>query len=90
MLQSIKLYLIFIRYLQDQLIIFMALAEGKSKILTGPISLHTSTVIHYSEIMAGVKFKITKVTPNNDEAGEEGSEKNIIECEGIGFKVTEL
>nr|CAG8437083.1 2110_t:CDS:10 [Entrophospora candida] len=78
-------------YLQDQLIIFMALAEGKSKILTGPISLHTSTVMHYSEIMVGVKFKITRVTSNNDEAGEEeGSEKNIIECEGIGFKVTEL
>ncbi|KAJ3117505.1 hypothetical protein HK098_006242 [Nowakowskiella sp. JEL0407] len=32
-------------YLQDQLIIFMALAEGESSIRTGPISLHTTTAI---------------------------------------------
>ena len=31
-------------YMQDQLIIFSALAKGKSIIMTGPISLHTRCV----------------------------------------------
>uniref|UniRef100_A0A8C4QCW3 RNA 3'-terminal phosphate cyclase n=1 Tax=Eptatretus burgeri TaxID=7764 RepID=A0A8C4QCW3_EPTBU len=36
-------------YLQDQLIIFMALAQGVSRVLTGPITLHTQTAIHFAE-----------------------------------------
>ena len=67
----------------------MALAEGKSRILTGPVSLHTHTTIYYSEVMIGVKFKITKVKPNHNEDKGEENEMNIIECEGIGFKVSE-
>lgn len=41
-------------YLADQLIIFMALANGVSKIRTGPLSLHTTTSIHFSALMTGV------------------------------------
>ncbi|RUS17947.1 RNA 3'-terminal phosphate cyclase domain-containing protein, partial [Endogone sp. FLAS-F59071] len=36
-------------YLQDQIIIFMALAEGKSRVVTGPLTLHTHTAIHVAQ-----------------------------------------
>ncbi|XP_038525929.1 RNA 3'-terminal phosphate cyclase isoform X1 [Canis lupus familiaris] len=39
-------------YLQDQLIIFMALACGVSRIKTGPVTLHTQTAIHFAEQLA--------------------------------------
>nr|XP_035925429.1 RNA 3'-terminal phosphate cyclase isoform X4 [Halichoerus grypus]XP_035925430.1 RNA 3'-terminal phosphate cyclase isoform X4 [Halichoerus grypus] len=41
-------------YLQDQLIIFMALACGVSRIKTGPVTLHTQTAIHFAEQLAKV------------------------------------
>lgn len=40
-------------YLTDQLIIFMALARGTSCLLTGPLSLHTRTAMHFAETMTG-------------------------------------
>jgi len=62
--------------MQDQLIIFMALAKGKSRIRTGPLTLHTRTAIHFTELLTGVKFNVQSDT----------SDKNFfIECEGIGF-----
>jgi RNA 3'-terminal phosphate cyclase (ATP) len=42
-------------YLQDQLIIFMALAKGTSKIKTGPLSLHTETSIFFTQLLTGVR-----------------------------------
>ncbi|CAK9297021.1 unnamed protein product [Gordionus sp. m RMFG-2023] len=38
-------------YTQDQLILFMAVAKGKSSIKTGPITLHTESVIYVIEKM---------------------------------------
>jgi RNA 3'-terminal phosphate cyclase (ATP) len=38
-------------YLQDQLIIFMGLAKGVSKIVCGPLSLHTKTAIHFVQLL---------------------------------------
>lgn len=64
------------RHLQDQLIVFMALAEGRSRLKTGPLTLHTETAIHLTEIMTGIKFQ---VTPNGDDT-------LTLECEGIAFK----
>jgi RNA 3'-terminal phosphate cyclase (ATP) len=40
---------------QDQVIIFMALAKGRSRIRSGPLSLHTQTSIHFSSLMTGVR-----------------------------------
>lgn len=60
---------------KDQLIIFMALATGFSRIRTGPLTLHTKTAIHIAEL-------ITKVTFNVIEDGA----TNIIECNGIGLE----
>ena len=45
-------------YLQDQLILFMALAKGKSTALYGPLTLHTQTSIHFAECLTGAKFSM--------------------------------
>ena len=41
-------------HMQDQVIIFMALAQGHSRIRTGPLTLHTETSIHFTQLMTGV------------------------------------
>ncbi|XP_041363053.1 RNA 3'-terminal phosphate cyclase-like isoform X2 [Gigantopelta aegis] len=61
---------------QDQIILLMALAQGKSRILTGPITLHTETAIHVAKLMTTAKFGIEKVSDS----------LNMIECEGIGLQ----
>jgi len=63
------------QHLQDQLIIFMALAEGTSRIKTGPITLHTETAIHVASQLCDAKFRISQ-----DGAG------HVIECQGIGWR----
>ena len=47
-------------HLADQLIIFMGLAKGSSRILASSISSHTSTNIRIVEQMLGKKFEIIK------------------------------
>uniref|UniRef100_A0A8C7ZJQ2 RNA 3'-terminal phosphate cyclase n=1 Tax=Oryzias sinensis TaxID=183150 RepID=A0A8C7ZJQ2_9TELE len=42
-------------FLQDQLIIFMALAKGTSRIRTGAVTLHTQTAIHIAEQLTQVR-----------------------------------
>ncbi|KYR02104.1 RNA 3'-terminal phosphate cyclase [Tieghemostelium lacteum] len=69
-------------YLQDQLIIFMALASGQSKIKTGPISLHTNTSIHFTSLITGCSFQIEKVPKEQEQPGEDTF---IITCNGVGF-----
>jgi RNA 3'-terminal phosphate cyclase (ATP) len=44
--------------LQDQLIIFMALAKGQSVIRTGALSLHTKTAIHTARALTPVSHDI--------------------------------
>ncbi|XP_034489660.1 RNA 3'-terminal phosphate cyclase [Drosophila innubila] len=61
-------------HLQDQLIIYMALAKGCSRIRTGALTKHTRTAIYVAELMTGVKF--------NFEYGNFG--QTLISCEGIG------
>ncbi|KAM5148591.1 RNA 3'-terminal phosphate cyclase isoform 1-T2 [Mantella aurantiaca] len=66
-------------YLQDQMIIFMALADGVSQLKTGPLTLHTQTAIHFTEQLTKAKFTVTKCDePNTD--------RYIIECQGIGLQ----
>ncbi|ESP05284.1 hypothetical protein LOTGIDRAFT_208285 [Lottia gigantea] len=67
-------------YLQDQLILFMALAEGKSEVLCGPISLHTETAIHVAKTLTQVRLNLTQ---SRDKVSDN---TNIIECEGIGLQ----
>jgi RNA 3'-terminal phosphate cyclase (ATP) len=47
-------------HVQDQLIIFMALANGKSRIRSVPLTLHTKTAIHVAELMTKVSIVIAK------------------------------
>ncbi|CAN7998708.1 unnamed protein product, partial [Ixodes hexagonus] len=42
-------------HLQDQLVIFAALATGKSRILSGPLTLHTETAIHVAHLLTTVQ-----------------------------------
>ena len=65
------------KHIQDQLIIFMALAAGRSELVTGPLTLHTETAIHIAEKLTGAKFTIENCPDNN--------RGWLITCEGIGF-----
>ncbi|XP_064476557.1 RNA 3'-terminal phosphate cyclase-like [Ornithodoros turicata] len=60
-------------YLQDQLIVFMALAGGTSRILSGPLTLHTETAIHVAHILTKAKFT----------SSQRGT-SHILECTGAG------
>ncbi|XP_055320835.1 RNA 3'-terminal phosphate cyclase isoform X2 [Sitodiplosis mosellana] len=63
-------------HVQDQLIIFMALARGVSRVrCTLPLTLHTQTAIHVAELITEAKFNVI----------EEGSTA-IIECNGIAYE----
>ncbi|KAG0590388.1 hypothetical protein KC19_1G095700 [Ceratodon purpureus] len=62
-------------YLQDQLVIFMALADGVSEIVTGPITEHTEHALEVAHRMTDAKFFVTPVA---------GSDRFEIRCEGIG------
>ena len=63
----------------DHLIIFMALANGISKIKVGPISLHTQTAI---EIIKKFNNDINfKIIPGDDKKYV----TNVIEVEGMGY-----
>ncbi|XP_076326599.1 RNA 3'-terminal phosphate cyclase-like [Tachypleus tridentatus] len=64
-------------HLQDQLIIFMALAKGKSRIKTGPVTLHTETAIHVVQLLTEAKFNVVK---------DEDHKSCIIECQGVGLQ----
>jgi RNA 3'-terminal phosphate cyclase (ATP) len=81
--------------LQDQLILFAALADGVSEILTGSLTLHTQTAIWIAEEIAGAKFEVTKLDKKegkdvalDTEYGKEGriSGRHLIRCHGIGFQ----
>eukprot|EP01122_Echinamoeba_exundans_P016414 TRINITY_DN8307_c0_g1_i1.p1 TRINITY_DN8307_c0_g1~~TRINITY_DN8307_c0_g1_i1.p1 ORF type:complete len:371 (+),score=41.32 TRINITY_DN8307_c0_g1_i1:541-1653(+) len=71
-------------YAQDQIIIFMALAKGRSKIRSGPLSLHTQTSIHFSSLMTGAKFEVLPIP--DPEKMRPGENSYWITCDGIGFE----
>ena len=77
LVEAVKIRACVDHHLQDQLIIFMALASGVSRIRTGPLTLHTKTAIHVAEQLTEAKFS---VEPCPDEAGV-----HFIECRGISF-----
>lgn len=63
------------QYVQDQLIIYMALANGSSTMQTGKLTTHTLTAIHVAELMTGVKFEVS----DNVHSGI-----SLVKCKGIG------
>jgi len=64
------------KYVQDQMVLFMALAAGESQIRTGPLTLHTETAIHIAEKLTNAKFRVVD-DPN--------SSSWIISCRGTGM-----
>ncbi|XP_013083897.2 RNA 3'-terminal phosphate cyclase-like isoform X1 [Biomphalaria glabrata] len=62
------------QYLQDQIILLMALAEGQSKVLSGPLTLHTRTAIHIVQLMTQARFTLT----------EQENKTVVIACQGLG------
>ena len=84
-------------WLQDQVILYMALADGLSEIIIGCLTLHTQTAIDIAEQMTGAKFEVKPLdtvegTMNNSE--EQGNiygarglveGRHLILCEGIGY-----
>lgn len=71
-------------YGQDQVIIFMALAAGRSRVKVGPLQLHTETSIHIASTLTSAKFTVTAVEPGDFERPDT-EQSFYIECEGIGF-----
>lgn len=63
-------------FTQDQLILYMALSTGISKIKTLPLTLHTKTSINIAETLTEAKFNVV----NNADG------TCIIECSGIGME----
>lgn len=66
-------------YCQDQVIMYMALAQGTSSVRTSyPLTLHTETAIHIAGLLTKATFNIVP--------DEDGSKSCVIHCQGIGFK----
>lgn len=78
-------------WLQDQLILYMALAEGESQLLTGSLTLHTQTAINIAEQLCGVQFQVDRLTnaPVNEGKGygKDGRipGQHLVRCTGLGL-----
>ena len=69
------------KWTQDQIVLFMALAEGRSVVRCGPVTLHTETAMYVTEQLIGVKFTIKPADPAREDCKKYPC---FIECEGIG------
>eukprot|EP01025_Chloroclados_australasicus_P038026 TRINITY_DN3893_c0_g1_i1.p1 TRINITY_DN3893_c0_g1~~TRINITY_DN3893_c0_g1_i1.p1 ORF type:complete len:468 (+),score=43.13 TRINITY_DN3893_c0_g1_i1:260-1663(+) len=69
--------------MQDQLIIFMALAEGESRLLCSEPTMHTQTAINVCQQLMKTKFTICPPGegPNTSEF------LYLIVCQGVGYKI---
>lgn len=68
------------KQLQDQLIIYMALAEGTSVIKTeAPLTPHTLSAIYVTEMMTGVNFQAEL------KDGVNGEKIYMLSCNGLGY-----
>ncbi|KAH8396026.1 hypothetical protein KR222_001902 [Zaprionus bogoriensis] len=63
-------------HMQDQLIVYMALAQGRSSMLAGMLTKHTKTAIYVVEQMTDVKFEIDYVNFAHTR----------IHCDGLGHR----
>jgi len=64
-------------HMQDQMVVLMALAKGRSRVRTGPLTLHTETAIHIARALSSAAFRV-------EEAGGGGAV--VVECDGIGLE----
>lgn len=86
------------QHLQDQLIVYMAVAAGQSRVRTGPLSLHTCTAMSVAASVCGASFRVRAVGEGGALAPEAaslervrgepsafGSGQWVVECDGIGL-----
>ena len=82
------------RWLQDQLIVFMALARGTSRVATcAPLTEHTRSAIAVAEALTSARFRVVRAESAGGGGGDGGGEGKgrgrgggacVIECEGAG------
>ena len=68
-----------LRRMQDQLIVFVALAAGRSQFLCSEPSLHTRTAIAVAEQLSAARFSLSR--------RREGAW--LVECDGAGVTAGE-
>src|SRR5205823_1123940 len=71
-------------YMQDQLILFLALAKGTSILKTGPLTLHTRTCLFWAQYFTGARVRVHKAKNNSSLQTPEPSDTEetvIIEIE---------
>jgi len=88
-------------WLQDQLILYMALADGTSNVMSGSLTLHTRTAIDVAEQLSGAKFEVRRLQTSPDDGGggvaasvddstygKDGRipGRHLIKCVGIGYR----
>lgn len=79
--------------------IFMAAAEGTSRLLIGRPTLHTCTAVWVAESMTSARFRLLtrngepatnmlrKPTGGHNEFADPGTESWVLECDGAALKV---
>ena len=83
-------------WLQDQLILYMALANGPSQLLTGSLTLHTQTAIEIAKQVCGATIEVIKLNKSEQETikcyGKAGliPGKHLIKCTGINHHIMNL
>lgn len=72
--------------MQDQLVIFMALAQGTSRYLSSEPTLHARTAMVLAESLTGAKFTV-KPPVAQSESTTTGSRTRswLVECTGAGI-----
>ncbi|KAI8466238.1 MAG: RNA 3'-terminal phosphate cyclase [Monoraphidium minutum] len=73
------------QWMQDQLIIYMALAKGTSRMVCGDLTLHTRTAMLVAEaLLPGAAFSVKPLPPRGGGGGGGGG-LHLVECRGAGW-----
>mmetsp|Transcript_26177 Transcript_26177/g.45563 ORF Transcript_26177/g.45563 Transcript_26177/m.45563 type:complete len:212 (+) Transcript_26177:26-661(+) len=74
------------RWLQDQLIPFMALADGnqQSEVVCGELTLHSQTAMSVAEQMTGCKFEVERVLDRDGGGGGDAGDRKQEQDDAYG------
>jgi RNA 3'-terminal phosphate cyclase (ATP) len=76
-------------YMQDQTVIYMALAEGTSVLKTGPLTMHTRTCLYWARFFTGCTIELAQAQSNSTWHTPEPSDTKdtlLIKITGVGYK----
>ena len=81
-------------WLQDQLILYMALASGTSEMLTGSLTLHTQTAIQIATKVCGATIEVAAIDQHEQAETGEGygrdgriPGRHLIRCIGVNHEL---